>query len=207
MKRVFSFAFVVIACLAMLTGCSGSKSQVDTLSLTVTVHKSAYDALRKAGVDPFKGQPITTATVAGKPVVVCKREYTGLSFTDAETKLRGVMLYSSGKQPVSLMQSVELQTNGGLFYTSSTFQASTGTLNNAAWSADISLTMPGKIAQVKGGSVQGQTVLFHLGDLTQENDLAATSESNNVGAVLIIILILLAAVAGFFLLTERERNE
>lgn len=206
MKKLLSLSLLVTTCLAMLTGCSGSKAETGTLSLTVSVQKNIYDTLRKAGVDPFKGQPVTTTTttVAGKPVVVCNEEYKDISFSDAEAKLRSITLYSSSKQPVSLMQSVELQTKGGLFYTSSTFQASTGTLNNAAWSADISLTMPGRISQVKGGSVQGQTVRFHLGNLTQENDLAAYSESNNVGAVLIIILVLLAAVAGFFLLTKRD---
>lgn len=207
MKKAISLFLLFVTCLAMLTGCSGTDSRIDTLSTTVSVRKSTYDALKKAGVDPFKGAPVTTATVDGKLVVVCKQIYKNLSFSDAEAKLRNITLYSSSRQPSPLMKSVELQTNGGLFYTSSTFQASTGILDNAAWSVDVSITMPGKIAQVKGGSVQGQAVSFHLGNLSQENDLVATSESNNVGAVLIIILVLVAVAAGLFFLTKRERDE
>lgn len=207
MKKAISLFLLFVTCLAMLTGCSSTGSRIETLSATVSVRKSTYDALKKTGVDPFKGAPVTTATVDGKPVVICKQTYKKISFTDAEAKLRDITLYSVSKKPFPLMKSAELQTNGGLFYSSSTFQASTNVLDNTAWSVDISLTMPGKIAQVKGGSVQGQTVSFHLGNFSQENDLAATSESNNVGAVLIIMLVLIAVAAGLFFLTKRERDE
>lgn len=103
-----------------------------------------------------------------------------------------------------LFKNIKISHNKGLFYNSYTVNMTT----NAFATTDIfelKVTMPGEIAQIKGGEIKENTVNFEISDLKQENDFAAYSESNNIGVVIVIICILAVIAVGFFFIMKRKQ--
>ncbi len=84
----------------------------------------------------------------------------------AEIKMREVKLDSG----TLLFKNVAVSASKGLFYNSYTLNVTTNTAAEPE-EYELRVTMPGKVAQVLGGSVEGNTVTFNIKDLSRENRL------------------------------------
>ena len=120
---------------------------------------------------------------------------------DAEARLSTVKSENGNL----LFKSVSVSENKGLFYNSYTVNATTNEAEDTA-KYELRVTMPGKIAQVKDGTADGNTITFKIENLKQENDFAAYSDSNNTGTVIIILCVLAAIGGGFVFIMKRKQG-
>ena len=65
--------------------------------------------------------------------------------------------------------------------------------------------MPEKITQSKGGSADGNTIVFDFGELIEQTEIAAVSEANNYGVVLGICGGLIVVVAVLFIIIRKRK--
>lgn len=90
-----------------------------------------------------------------------------------------------------IFSAVEIEKNGGIFYSSYTFHATlnpqTGDYNGTAFKdifkVTISLEMPEKISQSQGGTVDGNKITFDVTDVSEGGELAAFCDANNTGLI------------------------
>lgn len=112
-----------------------------------------------------------------------------------------------------VFKSVKIEKKSGLFYTAYTFKA---TMNPQKASPDydvsdifkvtLSIEMPTDITEASGGKVDGKSVTFDIEDITEETQLAVTSESNNVGVVIGIVAALVILMVVFFLIFRGKNS-
>lgn len=103
-----------------------------------------------------------------------------------------------------IFSSVNIEKNGGIFYSSYTFAAVLNPQNgdgldydlNETFKVTLTVEMPTEITGAKGGAVEGNKVVFDIADITATQELAATCEENNTGLVIGIVIGLVVLVAG-----------
>ena len=103
-----------------------------------------------------------------------------------------------------IFSSVNIEKNGGIFYSSYTFAAVLNPQNgdgldydlNEIFKVTLTVEMPTEITGAKGGTVEGNKVVFDIADITATQELAATCEENNTGLVIGIVIGLVVLVAG-----------
>ena len=103
-----------------------------------------------------------------------------------------------------IFSSVNIEKNGGIFYSSYTFAAVLNPPNgdgldydlNETFKVTLTVEMPTEITGAKGGTVEGNKVVFDIADITATQELAATCEENNTGLVIGIVIGLVVLVAG-----------
>ena len=103
-----------------------------------------------------------------------------------------------------IFSSVNIEKNGGIFYSSYTFAAVLNPQNgdgldydlNETFKVTLTVEMPTEITGAKGGTVEGNKVVFDIADITATQELAATCEENNTGLVIGIVIGLVILVAG-----------
>ena len=103
-----------------------------------------------------------------------------------------------------LFKSVTFDESNGIFYSSYTFKATTNINAECKDSYTVTVTMPGSITQTKDGAVEENTVTFTIENFSQENEIAAYSDSNNITAVIVILVILVAVLGAFIYFTKRK---
>ena len=119
-----------------------------------------------------------------------------------------------------VFKSVEIENNGGIFYTAYSFKAELNP-QTAAESDDeamidmdipmddvfhmtFSIEMPAEITEASGGTVEGNKVTFEIDDITEAQEFSVVCEQNNVAAVIVIIVVLVIVLGLFFFLTKRK---
>ena len=103
-----------------------------------------------------------------------------------------------------IFSSVNIEKNSGIFYSSYTFAAVLNPQNgegldydlNETFKVTLTVEMPTEITGAKGGTVEGNKVVFDIADITATQELAATCEENNTGLVIGIVIGLVVLVAG-----------
>jgi hypothetical protein len=103
-----------------------------------------------------------------------------------------------------IFSSVNIEKNGGIFYSSYTFAAVLNPQNgdgldydlNETFKVTLTVEMPTEITGAKGGTAEGNKVVFDIADITATQELAATCEENNTGLVIGIVIGLVVLVAG-----------
>lgn len=128
-------------------------------------------------------------------------EIMNVTTDDVETKLKSFSLTDG----TPLFKTVEFKENNGLFYNSYTFKATTN-LAQCDESYTLTVTMPGSVTQAKDGAVIDNSVTFTIDDFTQENDIAASADSNNITAVIVILVVLVAVLGAFIYFTKRKEG-
>ena len=111
---------------------------------------------------------------------------------------------SAPAQDNHIFSSVNIEKNGGIFYSSYTFAAVLNPQNgdgldydlNETFKVTLTVEMPTEITGAKGGTVEGNKVVFDIADITATQELAATCEENNTGLVIGIVIGLVILVAG-----------
>ena len=103
-----------------------------------------------------------------------------------------------------IFSAVNIEKNSGIFYSSYTFAAVLNPQNgdgmdydlNETFKVTLTVEMPAEITGAKGGTVEGNKVVFDIADITATQELAATCEENNTGLVIGIVIGLVVLVAG-----------
>lgn len=113
-----------------------------------------------------------------------------------------------------IFSSVKIDRNRGIFYSSYTFNA---VLNpqkaeggeydlNEAFRVTLSVEMPGKITGAKGGSPDGNKIVFDIADITENQKLTAASEENHNGVVIGMVVGLVVLAGGLFCVVKLKRK-
>lgn len=112
-----------------------------------------------------------------------------------------------------IFSSVNIEKNSGIFYSSYTFAAVLNPQNgdgleydlNETFKVTLSVEMPTEVTGAKGGTVEGNKVIFDIADITTTQELAATCEENNTGVVIGIVIGLVVLVAGMVFLFKTKK--
>lgn len=112
-----------------------------------------------------------------------------------------------------IFSSVNIEKNCGIFYSSYTFNAVLNPQNgegldydlNDTFKVTLSVEMPAEITGFKGGTVDGNKIVFDIADITESQELAATCEENNTGVVIGIVIGLVVLVAGMVCLFKFKK--
>ena len=140
-------------------------------------------------------------------------------FEDAETEPdydpSDYTLYTPEKEKKDdhIFASVDLDRSSGIFYSVYSFRATVnppvtnneGTDSEVDYKVTITVNMPDRITQSKGGTVEGNTVTFDLSDISAPTEIAAVSELNHYGVVLGICGGLIVVVAVLFIFIKRKK--
>lgn len=220
-KRITAILLSVLCLAVLLTGCVRTelgialhKDGTGIITTTVAIEESAYNMIKQSGSDPFEGRETQKVTYEDTPYISCSEATENLSYEELENQLKAVRLDASDETSPLLFQDVSIEKNGGLFYSSFSFQAKTTAQENTDESGQsvndtykffITVTMPGSITQTKGGTADGNTVTFEIDDLTQENDLAVYADANNVWVIVGIIAVLIVILGIGFLVLRKKR--
>ena len=117
------------------------------------------------------------------------------------------------KKDDHVFASVDIERSAGIFYSVYTFRATVNPPepdgksngNSGDYIVTITVNMPDKITQSKGGTVEGKTITFDLSDITAPTEIAAVSELNHYGVVLGICGGLIVIVAVLFIFIKRKK--
>ncbi len=214
MKKIWKTGLLCIAVLFLLTGCVYGNLDVrmhadgtGELSASLSVRKDVYEELAQKGGNPFQGMRTETVTRENKQYVTCSIGYNNLTYEEMETKLGELAMDQEHK----LFQSVSIQKNGGLFYSSYLFKAVTeaypaSELPAGSVKLDMKVTMPTKAEKIQGGRIEGGAAVFTLDDLASERTLVAQSSANNVAFVVVSIAVLAAAAAVVLWIVKRKQG-
>jgi hypothetical protein len=112
-----------------------------------------------------------------------------------------------------IFSSVNIEKNSGIFYSSYTFNAVLAPQNgdgleydlNEMFKVTLSVEMPAEITSTKGGTAEGNKVIFDIADITEPQELAATCETNNTGLVIGIAIGLVVLMAGLVCLLKHKK--
>ena len=213
MKKSLAIILTALSLVCLLSGCVQSELGVrlnsngtGSVSVRLGIEQSAYEQLKAAGTDPFAGKSIITYTEDGVTYAAYIDETEYGTYEEIEEAL--LALEYGGDR---IFKSVNIEKNGGIFYSAYTFKATlnaqksdAGDINDLC-KVTVTVTMPADVSQIKGGTAEGDTAVFEIKDLTAENSLAATAEANNIGVVIGIIAVLVVVAAVVFFLVKRQK--
>lgn len=125
----------------------------------------------------------------------------------------GYTLYTPAeeKKDDHIFSSVDIDKTEGIFYSVYTFRAtvnpreSEDDLTDGSFKLTITVDMPDKITQSKGGTVDGKTIVFDFDELNEQSEIAAVSEGNNYGVIIGIVAVLLIVAAVFVIVIKRKK--
>ena len=103
-----------------------------------------------------------------------------------------------------IFSSVSIEKDSGIFQSTYTFHAVLNAQSNEnadydmndTFKVTLSVEMPCEITDSKGGTTEGNKVVFDIADITESQELSATCEENHTGAVIGITLAVVALVVG-----------
>lgn len=117
------------------------------------------------------------------------------------------------KKDDHIFSSIDLDSSSGIFYSVYSFRATVNPpvmkesteSSGSGYKVTITVNMPEKITQNKGGAVDGKTIVFDFGDFKETTEIAAVSESNHYGAILGICGGLVVIVAALFIFIKKKK--
>ena len=103
-----------------------------------------------------------------------------------------------------IFSSVSIEKDSGIFQSTYTFHAVLNAQSNEnpdydmndTFKVTLSVEMPYEITDSKGGTAEGNKIVFDIADITESQELSATCEENHTGAVIGITLAVVALVVG-----------
>ena len=182
-----------------------------------TKEYSSYEAMEKALLDlTYETEMLEDMeTEDGEDILIEEESediFDVIIKEDADVKVESSETADAPKDE-HIFSSVKIEKNGGIFYSSYTFSA---VLNpqqsegleynlNDIYHVTLSVEMPAKITGSKGGTVDGNKIVFDIADITESQELAATCEENNTGVVIGIVIGLVVLVGGLFFLFKSKK--
>ena len=112
-----------------------------------------------------------------------------------------------------IFSSVSIEKDSGIFQSTYTFHAVLNAQSNEnadydmndTFKVTLSVEMPCEITDSKGGTAEGNKVVFDIADITESQELSATCEENHTGAVIGITLAIVALVVGLVFLFKSKK--
>ena len=122
---------------------------------------------------------------------------------------------------IHVFKSVEIEKNGGIFYTAYSFKAE---LNPQTAESDdesmvdmdipmddvfhmtFSIEMPAEIAEASGGTVEGNKVTFEIDDITEAAEFSVNCEQSDIAAIVIIVIALVILLITFIICLNKRKN-
>lgn len=103
-----------------------------------------------------------------------------------------------------IFSSVSIEKDSGIFQSTYTFHAVMNAQSNEnadydmndTFKVTLSVEMPCEITDAKGGTAEGNKIVFDIADITESQEFSATCEENHTGAVIGITLAIVALVVG-----------
>ena len=103
-----------------------------------------------------------------------------------------------------IFSSVSIEKDSGIFQSTYTFHAVLNAQSNEdpdydmndTFKVTLSVEMPCEITDAKGGTAEGNKIVFDIADITESQELSATCEENHTGAVIGITLAVVVLVVG-----------
>ena len=107
-------------------------------------------------------------------------------------------------QDSHIFSSVSIEKDSGIFQSTYTFHAVLNAQSNEnadydmndTFKVTLSVEMPCEITDSKGGTAEGNKIIFDIADITESQELSASCEENHTGAVIGITLAVVALVVG-----------
>ena len=185
------------------------------VSYAETKQYSSYEDMEKALLElTYETDMLDDAQNAGSDIDTEEQAEENLdSILDITTDETETVLPESEMPDVTILEtdnhifsSVNIEKNGGIFYSAYTFNAVLNPQSNSGLDYDLneairvtlSVEMPNEITDVKGGTADGNKAVFDVADITESQELSATSEGTNTGVVVGTVLILVLVVACLF---------
>ena len=125
------------------------------------------------------------------------------------------------KTDTHVFKSVEIEKNGGIFYTAYSFKAelnpqTAASDDEAMIDMDIpmddvfhmtfSIEMPAEITETSGGTVEGNKVTFEIDDITEAAEFSVNCEQSNIAAIVIIVIALVILLITFIIGLNKRKN-
>ena len=112
-----------------------------------------------------------------------------------------------------IFSSVSIEKDSGIFQSIYTFHAVLNAQSNEnpdydmndTFKVTLSVEMPCEITDSKGGTADGNKIVFDIADITESQELSATCEENHTGAVIGITLAIVALVVGLVFLFKSKQ--
>lgn len=103
-----------------------------------------------------------------------------------------------------IFSSVSIEKDSSIFQSTYTFHAVLNAQSNEnadydmndTFKVTLSVEMPCEITDSKGGTAEGNKIVFDIADITESQELSATCEENHTGVVIGITLAVVALVVG-----------
>lgn len=225
-------------CIHQDMGVKMNKDGTGSITTTLGIEKEFYLQLKDDGSDPFVGKSVTEYEYEGDTYVAYAETKSYSSYEEMEKALLAMtyetdmledaqdpetedgmdvtvepLAASTDTQDNRIFSSVKMEKNGGIFYSSYTFNAVLNPQSSEGFDYDLndifkvtlSVEMPGEITGVKGGKAEGNKVIFDIADITEDQELAATCEENNTAVVIGIVVILVVVFAAAMLLLKQKK--
>ena len=234
MKRVVSLALMaLILCLA-LTGCMHNdvgivlnKDGTGSICATLGFEEDFYEDLVDEGNDPFEGKETFTYEYGDETYVGYKETKEFSSFEDMQKTLLDMKYETeylqteedsdSESEDMPIFKNVEIKKDSGLFKNNYSFRAelneqeSEGDAEmydfNEIFKVSISVEMPGKITEYKGGELNENKVVYEIKDLAESNELYVASQASNTAAVVAVIAVAVIILAvGIIAAIKSKKN-
>ena len=112
-----------------------------------------------------------------------------------------------------IFSSVSIEKDSGIFQSTYSFHAVLNAQSNEnadydmndTFKVTLSVEMPCEITDAKGGTAEGNKIIFDIADITESQELSATCEENHTGAVIGITLAIVALVVGLVSLFKSKK--
>ena len=112
-----------------------------------------------------------------------------------------------------IFSSVSIEKDSGIFQSTYSFHAVLNAQSNEnadydmndTFKVTLSVEMPCEITDAKGGTAEGNKVVFDIADITESQELSASCEENHTGAVIGITLAVVALVVGLVFLFKSKK--
>ena len=121
-----------------------------------------------------------------------------------------------------VFKSVEIEKNGGIFYTAYSFKAELNPQTVAesddesmidmeipmddVFHMTFSIEMPAEITEASGGTVEGNKVTFEIDDITEAAEFSVNCEQSNIAAIVIIVIALVILLITFIICLNKRKN-
>ena len=250
MLSFLCIAALLTGCVESDIGVKLNADETGTISTTIGIEEDFYDQLVDMGATVFEDKETTTYEHDGKTYISYAESTEYKSFEEIEQVLLAMTYETdmfdgledgditvdenaelpaeddSEEDPVPetdthVFKSVEIEKNGGIFYTAYSFKAE---LNPQTAESDdesmvdmdipmdddfhmtFSIEMPAEITEASGGTVEGNKVTFEIDDITEAAEFSVNCEQSNIAAIVIIVIALVILLITFIICLNKRKN-
>ena len=251
MLSFLCIAALLTGCVESDIGVKLNADETGTISATIGIEEDFYDQLVDMGATVFEDKETTTYEHDDKTYIAYAESTEYKSFDEIEQALLA-MTYETDmfddlesedipveddvideetdapeEEPVPetdthVFKSVEIEKNGGIFYTAYSFKAELNPQTVAesddesmidmeipmddVFHMTFSIEMPAEITEASGGTVEGNKVTFEIDDITEAAEFSVNCEQSNIAAIVIIVIALVILLVTFIICLNKRKN-